>query len=59
MTQNTLKQDVGPFRSELAARMYRETFMIAQRIHSVSLSAVVSQGGEGWYVATEREPIVR
>lgn len=54
---NDIRENVGPFRSELAAKSYRETFMIAQGQHSLSLSATLSEDkGVGWFVNTSREP---
>lgn len=51
-------ESVGPFRSELAAKMYRETFMVSQRPHSVRLEAGLKEYGGGWYVETVRCPKV-
>lgn len=52
----SINESVGPFRSELAAKMYRETFMIAQGPHSHTLSATVRGNLGGWFVDTTRQP---
>jgi hypothetical protein len=56
MTTHTITDTVGPFRSELAAKMHLETFMVAQRPHNHDLAATVTQDATGWFVNTSRTP---
>jgi len=49
-------ENVGPFRSELAAKSYIETFFIAQQQHSADLSATLKGDKDGWFVMTKRTP---
>ncbi len=51
-----IRKTVGPFRSELAAKMYREGFFVAERPHNVALSATIWQDAAGWHVDTSRQP---
>lgn len=53
---NTITDKIGPFRSELAAKSHRETFMVAQAPHNISLSASICSDARGWYVETLRTP---
>lgn len=60
MSTPTISDTVGPFRSHLAAQHHLATFLIAQELHSDTLSATVREGQDGgWYVDTYRTPKTR